>query len=183
MKRRVDGGRSGKSRGSVPAGSGAAGDDRVRVGSAEVKATDKYETPQEFFDYWDSLFNFSLDVCAEHSTAKCDEYWGKDETNRFIDGLTIEWSGRCFCNPPYSKPLPWIEKAKAEQARGVFTCMLLPGDISPKWYLALNSPGVVKVPLTGRLGFLLNGEKMDGSKFGNIIALFFPLTGEGARLP
>lgn len=184
-----------KKKGNKRAAKMGVGDLAVRVGGINrlpddakplVKDTDRYETPKEFFDYWNEIFQFNLDVCAEEGTAKLSEYYDLSD-----DALRAQWwmrnpegeQTRAWCNPPYSRPLPWIDKAKYEQERGVFTCMLLPGDISPKWYLALNAPGIVKIPLTGRLAFKFKGKSMDGSKFGNIIALFFPLTGEGKRLP
>lgn len=151
----------------------------------ELKGSDRYETPQEIFDYWDGLFNFHLDVCAEPKTAKCLKYFTPD-----TDALIREWGWptqgvRCWSNPPYSNPRPWIEKAKAEQAQGVFTCMLLPSDTSTAWYQELvhNQPGIVEIPLRGRIRFLLDGKRADSPKFGNIIALFLPLNGEGKRLP
>ena len=39
--------------------------------------THTWETPQDFFDKLDSIFNFTLDSCAEEGTAKCISYYTK----------------------------------------------------------------------------------------------------------
>jgi hypothetical protein len=48
-------------------------------------ASDEWETPKGFFDAVDSVFHFTLDVCADHSNAKCQHYYTKEE-----DGLSRE---------------------------------------------------------------------------------------------
>ena len=45
-----------------------------------------WETPQDLFNKLNKEFNFSLDVCATHETAKCDTYFTPE-----IDGLKQEW--------------------------------------------------------------------------------------------
>jgi hypothetical protein len=37
--------------------------------------------------------------------------------NPQIDGLSLEWKDKTYVNPPYSKPLPWVEKAILEIKR------------------------------------------------------------------
>ena len=38
-----------------------------------------WETPQDFFDKLNSLFNFTLDACAEDCTAKVDKYYTEED--------------------------------------------------------------------------------------------------------
>jgi succinyl-CoA synthetase alpha subunit len=38
--------------------------------------------------------------------------------NPIINGLDVEWENKTYCNPPYSKPLPWINKAIEENKKG-----------------------------------------------------------------
>ena len=47
-----------------------------------------WETPKDLFKKLDSIFNFTLDCCAEDSTAKCTVYYTKDD-----DALLQDWKG------------------------------------------------------------------------------------------
>jgi phage N-6-adenine-methyltransferase len=58
-----------------------------------------YETPDDLFKKYQEEFGITHDVCAEHTTAKCESYWTKED-----DCLTHEWSGVNWINPPYNKP-------------------------------------------------------------------------------
>jgi len=46
-------------------------------------ATDMWATPQSFFDRYDRLYNFDLDVCAVANNAKCKRYFSPED-----DGLS-----------------------------------------------------------------------------------------------
>ena len=41
--------------------------------------TDKWETPQDFFDKLNDEFNFTLDVCALPENAKCSNYYTPEQ--------------------------------------------------------------------------------------------------------
>lgn len=98
------------------------------------QSNQNWETPPEFFNLIDKYFNFNLDVCALRETAKCDHYFGPDQVNiGKQDGLTAPWEDNiCWCNPPYSDPKPWVEKAILELE--ATTVMLLPTDSSTQWF-------------------------------------------------
>lgn len=73
---------------------------------------DDWETPQSFFNELNKEFNFTLDPCATHETAKCTKYYTAEE-----DGLKQDWEGETvFCNPPYSnrQQTKWVEKCYRE---------------------------------------------------------------------
>ena len=38
-----------------------------------------WETPQDFFDNINKIFNFTLDSCTEIETAKCEKFFTKEE--------------------------------------------------------------------------------------------------------
>ena len=57
-----------------------------------------WETPQDFFDKVNDIFNFTLDACAEDNTAKVSNYFTVED-----DALTKEWKGVVWCNPPYGR--------------------------------------------------------------------------------
>ena len=67
---------------------------------------DSCYTPPEIFEAL--AITFDLDVCAPKGGLPwipAKKSYSKDE-----DGLTSPWFGRVWMNPPYSKPLPWVEK-------------------------------------------------------------------------
>lgn len=112
---------------------------------------DTWLTPPELLS---SLGSFDLDPCAAETMP-----WAT--ATKMIappdDGLTHSWSGRVWCNPPYSDPLPWVSKFLAH-GNGV---MLVPAR-SPetRWgqHVLANAFGVLF--LKGRLLF----HYQDGAK-------------------
>lgn len=69
-------------------------------------------TPQDIFDELNKEFNFTLDVAAIDKSAKCNNYYTKQD-----DGLSKSWktSGAVFCNPPYGRTIgKWVKKAYDE---------------------------------------------------------------------
>jgi phage N-6-adenine-methyltransferase len=91
----------------------------------------EWETPREFFDVVDSVFHFTLDVCATHSNAKCGRYFTKEE-----NGLTQIWSGVCWMNPPYGREISlWVRKAyESSLETGTVVVCLLPARTDTKWW-------------------------------------------------
>lgn len=84
---------------------------------------DDWETPPDLFAELDREFHFTLDVAANARNHKCDRWFGEVE-----DGLSFNWCGVVWLNPPYSRrqQARFIAKA-AEQARlGVTVVMLIP---------------------------------------------------------
>jgi phage N-6-adenine-methyltransferase len=57
-----------------------------------------HATPQDFFDKVDKEFNFDLDVCATSQSAKCSEFFTKEN-----DAFKQDWIGNCWMNPPYGR--------------------------------------------------------------------------------
>lgn len=139
-----------------------------------MSSTDLYETPPEVFDYWNRIFCFDIDLCAQPSTAKCPEYYIEEE-----NALARNWSAdgtRGWMNPPYSNPKPWVEKAMAEARAGFLTVALLPADTSTAWYQMMkNAPSAVTLlHPPGRIRFILDGKKCGSPKFGSCVAIFWP---------
>ena len=52
-----------------------------------------WETPQDFFDKLNNIFNFNLDSCAETDTTKCSNFYTKED-----DALAKDWKGVVWCN-------------------------------------------------------------------------------------
>ncbi len=60
--------------------------------------TDLWSTPQDLFDKYNKIYNFETDVCALPENTKCKKYFTPE-----MDGLKQEWTGVCWCNPPYGR--------------------------------------------------------------------------------
>ena len=73
--------------------------------------------------------------------------------NPEIDGLKIDWKDRTYVNPPYSKPLVWVEKAIEENKKGKLIVMLLRMDTSTIWFKKLQEAGSMFLWINGRLRF------------------------------
>lgn len=78
------------------------------------RATDEWYTPKEIIS---SLGDFDLDPCAP-----INPLWqtAKIMYNKNDDGLSKEWIGRVFMNPPYSRPLiEQFVRKMAEHGNGI----------------------------------------------------------------
>jgi ParB-like chromosome segregation protein Spo0J len=68
---------------------------------------DEWYTPRWIFDALG--LRFDLDVCAPE-----DRTYVATPTERFLtsvdDGLAETWDGMAWCNPPYSRPEPWVRR-------------------------------------------------------------------------
>jgi len=98
--------------------------------------TDNYATDFRIMELFDDWF----DPCPLND-------------NPNFDGLSIDWKDKTYCNPPYSKPLPWIEKAILENRKGKLIVMLLRMDTSTKWFKLLQENNAVFLWINGRLRF------------------------------
>ena len=89
------------------------------------------------------------------------------------DGLCCEWnsrnSRRVFVNPPYSNPLPWVEKAIDESERGLTVALLLKHDSSTRWWAKLHQAKAHFLPVMGRINF--GGGKP--APFPSVIAVLY----------
>lgn len=89
--------------------------------------TDLWSTPQDFFNELDKEFHFETDVCAIPENAKCEKFYTPE-----MDGLAQNWTGVCWCNPPYGREVgKWVEKASKANATVV---MLLPARTDTRWF-------------------------------------------------
>jgi hypothetical protein len=80
---------------------------------------DSIYTPPEIFERLG--LEFDIDVCAPEQALP----WipAKKHFWLEIDGLAQDWEGLVWCNPPYSKPRPWIEKFMAHSNGVMLTSM------------------------------------------------------------
>lgn len=105
-------------------------------------SSDDWATPKELYNKLNSEFNFDFDPCPLHSN---------------FDGLTIEWGGANFINPPYSRKLKeaFVLKAIEESKKGKLCVMLLPVSTSTKLFHKHILPNAKEIRfLEGRVRFL-----------------------------
>ena len=121
-------------------------------GSGTKKNTDCWYTPPDIVELvLETLGWIDLDPCADnlkHLPAKA-HYTEAD------DGLTREWAGKVFMNPPYSCPGKWIAKLQAEFDSGRVTeaIALVPAATDTKWLSPLLNTQAICF-WKGRIKFL-----------------------------
>ncbi len=109
-----------------------------QVGKRGATERDNLGTDPALFAKLDERFHFTLDVAATAETAKCERFFTLED-----DGLAKPWSGRVWCNPPYSQIGVWVEKAWREFHFGNvdLIVMLLPANRPEQtWWQDLVEP-------------------------------------------
>lgn len=130
-------------------------------------ASNEWATPQEFFDQLNSEFHFTLDPCSTHDNAKCENHYTIAE-----DGLSQNWGGRVFCNPPYGRELPkWVKKCYEESLKGTLVVMLIPSRTDTRWFHDwIYGKAEIRF-IKGRLKF---GGSKQNAPFSSMVVIFKP---------
>ena len=121
-----------------------------------------WETPQDLFNRLNDEFHFDIDVCATPENAKCSKFFSPLD-----DGLSQDWQGVCWMNPPYGKKIrAWMKKAM--EAKTTVVC-LVPSRTDTKWWhdyaMKANEIRFIK----GRLKF---GNSKNSAPFPSAIIVF-----------
>ena len=100
----------------------------------------------------EALGNFDLDPCAypNHKTANNLNVWPSD-------GLSIDWHGRVWCNPPYSKPKPWLERM-ANHNNGV---ALVLASTDTEWFHEASKSCSSILFMKGRPFFIRESDRVN----------------------
>jgi phage N-6-adenine-methyltransferase len=107
------------------------------------------ETPAALFERLHREFGFTLDVCALSYNAQCDRYLTPEQ-----DGLSQDWSGVCWMNPPYGSEISaWMQKAYESSRRGCTVVCLVPARVDTEWWHRFAVHGEIRF-LRGRLRFV-----------------------------
>ena len=139
---------------------------------------DLWRTPKEVFKYFNDQYGFVCDVAASDHNHLCDEYLTEE-----INALTLDWWRHAepgefvWCNPPYSKPLPWVQKCIDESIdNGIGSVMLLNHDMTTKWATLMLSIQCEVIVLTGSRISFLNGEgkAIKGNAKGQVLFVIPP---------
>ena len=135
---------------------------------------DDWETPPDFFAKLDAEFNFTLDACAEQATAKCKSYFTKEQ-----NALQQKWTGRVFCNPPYSKngqQDAFVKKAYKSVLNGdcELVVLLIPARTDTmRWHEWIFGKATEIRYLRGRLTFWDNGKPAEANaQFPSAVVIF-----------
>lgn len=130
-----------------------------------------WETPPEVFDPLHREFAFTLDVCAQPSTAKVPRFFTEAD-----DGLSKSWGERCWMNPPYGREIyAWTRKARLEAAAGALVVGLLPASTDLAWWHddVLGHAEIVKW-YRGRIRFLTGGPYRASGFFPSVAVVWRP---------
>jgi phage N-6-adenine-methyltransferase len=127
-------------------------------------ATEMWATPQEFFDKYNSIYNFQVDVCASPENAKCDQYFTEED-----NGLEQEWEGSCWMNPPYGRTIKsWMKKAYESSLEGATVVCLVPSRTDTVWWHDYAVKGDIEF-IKGRLKF---GGHKNPAPFPSAVVVF-----------
>lgn len=152
---------------------------------------DLWATPKEVIDFMIKRYGkYDLDAAATPENAVCDKFYNEQQ-----NCLKRWWGSKkhVWLNPPYSNPLPFVEKA-AEQARnGNQIDTLLNADSSTAWfrlaqmraaeiiwivadieYEVTDDEVVIESSHSGRLAFTSaeTGQPVSGNSKGQVIFIF-----------
>lgn len=129
--------------------------------------TDVWSTPQAFFDQCSTEFGpFDLDPCALPENAKAPTYFTPDK-----DGLSQEWTGKVWMNPPYGRTIGlWMRKAWESAQKGALVVCLVPARTDTAWWHDYAAKGQIRF-LRGRLKF---GNAKANAPFPSALVIFTP---------
>lgn len=151
---------------------------------------DRATTPEVFDPIAARLGPFSIDVAAAAHNTKCARFYDLED-----DGLDQAWFGeRVWCNPPYSRIRPWVEKAWAEHTYAEVIVMLLPANRTEQtWWQELVEPyrdrgsALTVEFMPGRLRFIGAGKDRVGPNerppFGCCLLIWRPVAGAATPEP
>lgn len=154
---------------------------------------DTYQTPKYLRHWIVKRWHCSIDGAAFSHNKVCGHWIGKlaegEESFTHVaddflaDDLPVylsNWgsgSHSIFVNPPYSNPLPFVQRAAELKQAGHLVVMLLPADKSTKWYGVIQQHATEVIDIIGgRVNFIhpVTGEEVKGNNKGSIIAVFDP---------
>ena len=147
--------------------------------AGKKKSSDCWYTPSYIVELVvQVLGEIDLDPCADDGKhISCKRHYIACD-----DGLTKEWEGRVFMNPPYSQPGVWMEKLQAEikSKRVTEAIALVPAATDTKWL----SPVLKSQPVcfwTGRIKFLSEDYQPRNSARQSHVLVYWGLRSEWFR--
>ncbi len=140
---------------------------KIKMKGIEVhfsSKSDQWPTPIGFFKELDKEFNFETDVCASSDNAKCASFFTEAD-----NGLTQEWKGVCWMNPPYGRAIKdCMRKAYESSIAGATVVCLVPARTDTAWWHDYAAKGEVRF-IRGRLKF---GDAKNYAPFPSALVVF-----------
>ena len=126
--------------------------------------TDMWSTPRDFFDDYNAIYHFDVDVCATSENALCAKFYSPED-----NGLSKEWHGVCWMNPPYGREIgKWMNKAYESSLHGATVVCLVPARTDTAWWHDYAMKGVITF-VRGRLKF---GGSKNSAPFPSAVVVF-----------
>ncbi len=126
--------------------------------------TDLWSTPRDFFDDYNAIYQFDVDVCATAENALCAKFYSPEE-----DGLSKEWNDVCWMNPPYGREIgKWMKKAYESSLHGATVVCLVPARTDTAWWHEYAMKGEITF-IRGRLKF---GGSKNSAPFPSAVVVF-----------
>lgn len=133
-----------------------------------------WQTPKDFFDKYNKIYKFKIDLACTLSNCLCPEGLHHDLG---VDALAIDWavelSGNAgWLNPPYGKELKyWVQKAAVEAEDGAKIVMLIPARTDTKYFheYIYNNPRASIEFIKGRLKF---SNAKNAAPFPSMVVVF-----------
>ena len=120
-------------------------------------ANDLWRTPPEVMLYLKYNHGFlpTIDACADKDNRKCKRFFSEENSFLLVDPKSINGE-QIWCNPPYSKPLPFVKQCIALSGNGNDVFMLLNMDTSTKWFELIEATenATVMPVVGGRIHFV-----------------------------
>ena len=126
--------------------------------------TDLWSTPRDFFDDYNAIYHFDVDVCATAENALCAKFYSPED-----NGLSKEWHGVCWMNPPYGREIgKWMKKAYESSLHGATVVCLVPARTDTAWWHEYAMKGEIEF-IRGRLKF---GGSKNSAPFPSAVVVF-----------
>jgi len=123
----------------------------TEAGHTYEAGDDEHDTPLEFFEpIARHVDGFDLDPSASDTSNLAERNVTKDE-----DGLSIEWYGNVWLNPPYSEVSDWMEYANQQHVLGntdLIVCLVY-ARTGTRWYHRFVKVADMVCFVQGRLTF------------------------------
>jgi len=151
-----------------------------------VMANDLWRTPPEVIEYIERKFGeIKIDLCSSDENKVCEFNLTEDDNfldDSWLSNSMVDIGDLCWCNPPYSKPLPFVKQCVKWSNAGYAVAMILNMDTSTKWFDVIEKNASIVMPVTGaRIAFLNGkGQPVKGNSKSQMLVYFAPFGRVGA---